>query len=176
MGGNQMALRVTDRQLGGHERLVGSVETAEAMLTFYTIKLRAEKHKGLADCPAGSGHLPPDSGWRWTPPLSFQAATGRLWNQEEKPPREQCKRTKATTPRLYNSGVEMNLQSLCKERHWCEPCILPEFKILRKLLALIRTWTVVYALSVMSFKKASVKRAEWCRWVCSWVTICRKQH
>lgn len=171
-----MALRMKDRQLGGHERLVGSVETAEAMLTFYTIKLRTEKHKGLADCPAGSGHLPPDSGWRWTTPLSFQAATGRLWNQEEKPLREKCKRTKATTPRLYNSGVEMNLQSLCKERHWCEPCILPEFKILRKLLALKCTWTVVYTLSVMSFKKAPVKRAEWCRWVCSWVTICRRQH
>lgn len=59
-----MALRMKDRQLGGHERLVGSVETAEAMLIFYTIKLRAEKHKGLADCPVGSGHLPPDSGWR----------------------------------------------------------------------------------------------------------------
>lgn len=27
------------------------------MLTFYTVKLRAEKHKGITDCPAGSEHL-----------------------------------------------------------------------------------------------------------------------
>lgn len=33
------------------------MEPAAAMLTFYTVKFRAEKHKGITDCPAGSERL-----------------------------------------------------------------------------------------------------------------------